>query len=81
MLKRYDLCLIYEQKLRVFCQLMDWYNNEGNSESFKTITSGQGASGGGTTEWKLLNNINADCQSSVGGKPLYFVSKCTGWFL
>lgn len=55
-------------------KLMNWYNNEGNSESFKTITSSQGT-GGGATEWKLLNNVNADCQSA--GKPLYFVSKCT----
>ena len=57
---------------------MKWYNNEGNSESFKTITSSGGASGGGSTEWKLLSNINADCLSA--GKPLYSVSKCTGKF-
>jgi len=56
-------------------KLMNWYNEEGNSESFKTITSGGGASGGSNTEWKLLNNINADCQSA--GKPIYFNSKCT----
>lgn len=56
-------------------KLMNWYNDEGNSESFKTITSSGGGSGGGATEWKLLNNINADCQSA--GKPLFFVSKCT----
>ena len=55
---------------------MNWYNDEGNSESFKTITTSGGASGGGATEWKLLNNINADCQSA--GKALFFVSKCTG---
>ena len=57
---------------------MNWYNNGGNSESFKTITSSGGASGGGTSEWKLLSNINADCLSA--GKPLYSVSKCTGNF-
>jgi len=56
-------------------KLMNWYNDEGNSESFKTITTSGGASGGGATEWKLLNNINADCQSA--GKALFFVSKCT----
>ena len=60
---------------------MDWFNNEGNSESFKTITSGQGASGGGTNEWKLLCNIDKECQHADGGKPLYFTSKCTGTFL
>ena len=56
---------------------MNWYNDEGNSESFKTITA-QGGSGGAATEWKLLNNINADCQQA--GKPLFFNSKCTGKF-
>ena len=65
-------------EINYFYQLMNWYNNEGNSESFKTITSSGGGSGGGATEWKLLNNINADCQSA--GKPLFFVSKCTGKF-
>ena len=57
---------------------MNWYNNGGKSESFKTITSSGGASGGGASEWKLLSNINADCQSA--GKPLFFVSKGTGKF-
>ena len=56
---------------------MDWYNNEGNSASFRTMTSAKGT-GGGPTEWKLLSNINADCLSA--GKPLYSVSKCTGNF-
>ena len=57
---------------------MNWYNNGGNSESFKTISSSGGAPGGGAPEWKLLSNINADCLSA--GKPLYSVSKCTGKF-
>ena len=65
-------------EINYFYQLMNWYNNEGNSENFKAITSSGGASGGGTTEWKLLSNINANCLSAE--KPLYFVSKCTGKF-
>lgn len=69
----------FRVEIKYFYQLMNWYNEEGNSESFKTITSGGGASGGSNTEWKLLNNINADCQSA--GKPIYFNSKCTGKFL
>ena len=56
---------------------MNWYNEEGNNENFKAITS-QGSAGGAVAEWKLLNNINADCQQA--GKPVYFVSKCTGTF-
>ena len=56
---------------------MDWYNKERNSECFKNITSAQGSTGGGgANEWKLINNINADCQSS--GKPLKFLTKCIG---
>jgi len=55
-------------------KLMNWYNEEGNNENFKAITS-QGSAGGAVAEWKLLNNINADCQQA--GKPVYFVSKCT----
>ena len=55
---------------------MDWYNNERNSASFKNITSAQGSTGGSASEWKLLSNINADCQSA--GKPLKFLTKCIG---
>ena len=57
---------------------MNWYNNGGNSEIFKTITSSGGASGGGASERKLLSNISADCQSAE--KPFYCFSKCTGKF-
>ena len=70
-------CMTYPWvEIKYLYQLMNWYNDEGNSESFKTITTSGGGSGGGATEWKLLNNINADCQSA--GKALFFVSKCTG---
>ena len=55
---------------------MNWYNNERNSASFKKITSAQGSTGSGSSEWKLLSNINAECQPA--GKPSYFMSKCTG---
>ena len=57
---------------------MDWFNNEGNSESFRAIISAKGASGVVSNKWKLLSNIKHECLSADGGKPVFFDSKCTG---
>jgi len=65
-------------------QLQDWWASTGGEGTFTPYGQGgsAGGSGGGSNEWKFLNQVNPVAISQAGdGKPMYFTTKATVTFI